>query len=893
MTLLKGLLSGFFGPLRTPDRSRARLALGVAALWAPGAVVLIDQPWAAQAGWLGWCVACGVWLIRSGATSQALEPSPPPADDTAELLHELPMPACICSLPDGGMRVLNAALATMANETADALRGRSIVEFCQTAEDRSRVVEVLAQGRGTDDVELPLRRHDGSVRWVSAATRPLSHQGQPALLVICHDITGHKQAERSLAASEERFRVLLGALSEAVVLYDAQARVLTSNRSAESCAWLDAAHAGLPGGSDEFTLCDEQGRSLARDMHPVIRSLADGLPARDVVIGAESASGQMRWLTVNTQPLFHAGSKRPYAVVASYSDLTARIRAERALRASEQRYALALRGMNEGLAEWITGSDRMYVSPRLSQIMGYDAGGRRMRVREFVAGIHPQDRKAWSAMVASHLRGRSDHFQQELRMRHADGGYRWFLLRGVAQRDASGRSSRVVGTVADITLRKRLEEVDVAERELLSLIAAAMPLTEVMSRFARLVSGLLNEDSICAVLTLAPDTGSVIDVVGANLPPALADWLRSRAGTDDGGLLATLRGRRPLLCEDVTASPELAGCSTLFAAEGLRALWALPLAAQDGAVLGGLIILHPQAWRPGRADENVIERLVDIAQLALERAGAERQVRELNESLERRVAERTTLLEQANSELEAFSYSVSHDLRSPLRAINGFAHLLAEHAGAVLDDEGRDMLERIQRGASRMGLLIDDILHFSRVSRVDMAHSEINLDALAANVIADLAEQYPAASVELSPLGHASGDQSMLRQVFVNLIGNALKFSSRSPQPRVEVFVERRRGIAAICVRDNGVGFDPAYADRLFGVFQRMHGAEEFPGTGVGLAIVKRIVERHGGVIGVEAAPGRGAAFRFTLASFRPFDQADLMPDGEAGEGRAVPRTGT
>lgn len=894
MTLLKGLLSGFFGPLRTPDRSRARLALGVAALWAPGALVLIDQPWAAQAGWLGWCVACGIWLLRSGSTSQAIVPSPPPADDTAALLHELPMPACICSLPDGGMRVLNAALATMANESPDALRGRSIAEFCQTAEDRSRVVEVLAQGRGTDDVELPLRRHDGSVRWVSAATRPLSHQGQPALLVICHDITGHKQAERSLAASEERFRVLLGALSEAVVLYDAQARVLTSNRSAESCAWLDAAHAGLPGGSDEFTLCDEQGRSLARDMHPVIRSLADGLPARDVVIGAESASGQMRWLTVNTQPLFHAGSKRPYAVVASYSDLTARIRAERALRASEQRYALALRGMNEGLAEWITGSDRMYVSPRLSQIMGYDAGGRRMRVREFVAGIHPHDRKAWSAMVASHLKGRSDHFQQELRMRHADGGYRWFLLRGVAQRDASGRSSRVVGTVADITLRKRLEEVDVAERELLSLIAAAMPLTEVMSRFARLVSGLLNESAICALLTLAPDTGSVVDVVGANLPPALADWLRSPAGTgDDGRLIAALRGRRPLLCEDVQTSPELAGCSRLFAAEGLRALWALPLAAQDGAVLGGLIILHPQAWRPGRADENVIERLVDIAQLALERARAERQVRELNESLERRVAERTTLLEQANSELEAFSYSVSHDLRSPLRAINGFAHLLAEHAGAVLDDEGRDMLERIQRGASRMGLLIDDILHFSRVSRVDMAHSEINLDTLAANVVADLAEQYPVASVELSPLGHASGDQSMLRQVFVNLIGNALKFSSRSPQPRVEVFVERRRGIAAICVRDNGVGFDTAYADRLFGVFQRMHGAEEFPGTGVGLAIVKRIVERHGGVIGVEAAPGRGATFRFTLAGFRPFDQADAVPADAPARTGTVPRTGT
>ncbi|WP_430432928.1 sensor histidine kinase [Methyloversatilis sp.] len=133
----------------------------------------------------------------------------------------------------------------------------------------------------------------------------------------------------------------------------------------------------------------------------------------------------------------------------------------------------------------------------------------------------------------------------------------------------------------------------------------------------------------------------------------------------------------------------------------------------------------------------------------------------------------------------------------------------------------------------------------------------------------------------------------MLRQVFVNLIGNALKFSSRSPQPRVEVFVESRRGIAAICVRDNGVGFDPAYADRLFGVFQRMHGAEEFPGTGVGLAIVKRIVERHGGVIGVEAAPGRGATFRFTLAGFRPFDQADAVPADAPARTGTVPRTGT
>lgn len=882
----KGLLSRFVSPVPISTAI-------VAALWIPGLLLLpTPDAWVAT-GWSLWCGLCGC-VLAAGLRRRDARSDGAPGDDADKsfaALRELPLPACLCTLPQGTIRVANAALSALADEPVESLCGRSVVEYCLTSEDRNRVVDLLLQGAGVDAVELPLRRRDGTVRWVSAAARPTVFRGQPALLVICHDITGHRQAQSSLAASEKRFRVLLGALSEAVVLYDALGRVLTSNRTTGSCAWLDAAHAGLPGGRNDFRLCDEQGRPLAPGMHPVIRSLSDGQPARDVVIGAEDAAGQMRWLTVNTQPLVHSGALHPYAVVASYSDLTARIRAERALRASEQRYALALRGMNEGLAEWLIGSDSMYVSPRLSQIMGYEAGGRRIRVRDFVAGIHPEDRRAWSATVAGHLRGRTDHFQQELRMRHADGRYRWFQLRGVAQRDGAGRSSKVVGTVADVTLRKRLEEVDVAERELLSLIATGTPLPEFMLRLAALVSRLLDEGALCAVLVLDPDSGRVTDLLGASLPEALGRMLRQPApGSPHEHMIDALRGRRPVLYEG-SMYPE--GPDGPPDAHAWCSLWVLPLVVQDGTVPGGLVVLHAQPWRPGRSEESVVERMSDIARFALERARAERKLHEMNESLERRVAERTGMLEQANSELEAFSYSVSHDLRSPLRAINGFAHLLLEHAGEQLDAEGRDMLERIQRGASRMGLLIDDILHFSRVSRIDMAHAVVDLDALAASVVADLSEQYPSACVELSPLGHASGDQSMLRQVFVNLIGNALKFSSRSAQPRVEIFVERRRGVAAICVRDNGVGFDPAYAERLFGVFQRLHGAEEFPGTGVGLAIVKRIVERHGGVVGVESRPARGATFRFTLASFRPFDQVEALPAGETAPGEEIPRTGT
>ena len=901
MTLPQGHLSRLSGLSCHGGRRLAAFVTGVAALWLPGAVLAMPQGVWVQTGWFVWCVACGFWLYRRRPAAVAAPSVAETLPDSAaplrpSLVQPLPMPACIIDLPEGTMCEVNDSFARLLDESAGTLADRSFVGFCLTPQDKLRISQLLADGRGADGLELPLRRRDGSVRWVSAAARPVDPDAPRQMLLIAHDITAQMQVQRSLTASEERFRVLLGALSEAVVLYDAKGGMLTSNRTSEDCSWLDAAHACLRDGQTEARLYDEHGHALARAMHPVTRSLADGLPARDVVIGVEDAGAQLRWLNVNTQPLFHAGAARPYAVVASYLDLTARIRAERALRASEQRYALALRGMNEGLAEWITGSDRMYVSPRMSQIMGHDAGGRRMRVRDFVAGIHPADRRAWSALVASHLRGRTDHFQQELRMRHADGGYRWFLLRGVAQRDAAGRSTRVVGTVADVSVRKRLEQIDVAERELLALIAAAAPLADVMSRLAVLVAGLINEDARCAVLTFEPAGGLGVGVTGHALPQALHARLRRLPEEPcRGPVIDRLRNRNTLLYEDLLSEPELENCREPLLADGLRALWAQPLVAQDGTVLGCLAILHDRPWRPGRADENTVERLVEIAQFALERARAERQVHELNETLERRVAERTAMLEQANGELEAFSYSVSHDLRSPLRAINGFAHLLAEQAAPVLDDEGRDMLERIQRGASRMGLLIDDILHFSRVSRVDMLCTDVDLDALVQAVVHDLAEQYPAACIQLSPLGRVSGDPAMLRQMFVNLIGNALKFSSRNTQPVVDIFVDRTSVPTALCVRDNGVGFDPAYADRLFGVFQRMHGAEEFPGTGVGLAIVKRIVERHGGQIRAESAPGRGATFRFTLDSMKTVDQADsAMTTASTRPGaRSVPRTGT
>jgi PAS domain S-box-containing protein len=286
------------------------------------------------------------------------------------------------------------------------------------------------------------------------------------------------------------------------------------------------------------------------------------------------------------------------------------------------------------------------------------------------------------------------------------------------------------------------------------------------------------------------------------------------------------------------------------------------LVAKDGreipVVESGAIVYDQQ---------NRISGVVLVFHDITSRKETEEQIRKLNAELENRVEERTEQLKKTNKELEAFTYSVSHDLRAPLRAIDGFSAMLEIDYKNSLDDEGRRLIHVVRQNAQKMGILIDELLTFSRLGRARMNHTTIDMKEMADSVIEELtlADKGKNMEIKVEDLLPVKGDPGMMRQVWINLISNALKFSQRKAEIKISISSSKETGRIVYCIQDNGAGFDMKYYDKLFGVFQRLHSEKEFEGTGVGLAIVQQVVVRHGGTIWADGKIHLGATFCFSL----------------------------
>jgi len=323
---------------------------------------------------------------------------------------------------------------------------------------------------------------------------------------------------------------------------------------------------------------------------------------------------------------------------------------------------------------------------------------------------------------------------------------------------------------------------------------------------------------------------------------------------------------QPILVPAPEREPSITRLMPLLREEGIASLAFIPIAHQ-GRLLGKFTLYFNVAHEMAAHEVRLALTVAEYLALALSRQRAVEEIRSLNAELEDRVQCRTRELAEANREMEAFCYSVSHDLRAPLRALDGFSRILLEDAGHLLDGADKDNLRRIIAASGRMGFLMDDLLRLSRIGRAGMRPAETDLGGLAGEIVGRLRNETPGrrATIRIEAGLTAWADAGLMRIVLENLLGNAWKYTRNSADAHIEFGRREEHDKPVFFVRDNGAGFDMRYATKLFSPFQRVHSPDEFEGNGIGLAIAQRIVHRHGGRIRAESEPGRGSTFSFTL----------------------------
>lgn len=450
------------------------------------------------------------------------------------------------------------------------------------------------------------------------------------------------------------------------------------------------------------------------------------------------------------------------------------------------------------------------------------------------------------------------------------GGERQVSVSYVPDVHSDGTIAGFYALMVDMTDRKRTEQLlrdrtlqQTAVAELGRYALAGVDLNALLSEAVRRVASTLGVE-YCSVLELRPGGEELLLCAGIGWKEGYVG--RARVGVDvNSQAHYTLSVDKPVLVDDLPEETRFRGPALLLE-HGVVSEVSVVIPGDEAPF--GVLGAHTSTRRQFTPEEaSFLEAMAHILADAVEQKRADKKIRKMYLSLEHRVAERTAELEAANSELEAFTYSVSHDLKQPLRAIDGYARMLHENSVDRLDAQGRRQLDRIRTATAQMARLIEDLLAISRVGRAELQPGVIDTAELVKTVYEELKSEAAERRIELRvhSLPPIQGDRTLIRQVFVNLLSNAIKFTGTRDTAIIEAGCRAEGYEDIYYVKDNGAGFDMAYAGKLFGVFQRLHYADEFPGTGVGLAIVKRIVERHGGRVWAEGKVDEGATFYFAL----------------------------
>lgn len=788
----------------------------------------------------------------------------------------------------GRVQLVNRALAAQFGYAPGELIGQPLARLHVDARLESRAA--------FQALTTPYRRADGTVFSGEAQRSEVVGAGGEVLglLEVVRDVTERLEAERAVQAGERRSRAVLDAIPHVLWVSDSQGRVTYVNaQHRERLGHQLGQQPGHQPGHAQGSASPADQAGVRGRVHPEDRPVylqmwedayASGERAQSEVRLAVGEGGAYRWFVLRVAPIsVEPGGDGPGRVtewVASATDIHDRLEAEQLAQRNGERYRAVVESMPQIV--WLTDPEGQptYFNRRWDEYVGADRAG-----FGFLSLLHPEDRAEYQARWAAAVRaGRP--FEAEHRLLSKEGRYRTFVTRGLpvhqgsgpagegghaAREGAAGEGTGAEGAVVEwVGTSTDVDDQVYAE-------AAARLLANVSERLSARAEDPLAARGAHYRTALDLITGRLAEGAGLwGTSPALTLLAASRLdpeGVSPAAREATraavrqaLRGEDPVFIQ--------AGESPLLYEIGAAGAVLYPLTGRNGAARGVLGLTYRQA--PTDRDHDLALELakrfataLDNDALRLDAETAQEGMRVLNTSLEERVQQRTLELQDANRELEAFSYSVSHDLRTPLRHIVGFGDLLRKDAAAAggLTPKSERYLSVITDAAGRMSRLIDDLLEFSRMGRQELRRGPVDLGGVVREVWASLEPDRAGRDVtlEVGPLPTVQGDAALLTQVFANLLSNALKYSRTREHARISLSAQQGEREVTVTVRDNGVGFDPRYTDKLFGVFQRLHRAEEFEGTGIGLANVRRIVTRHGGRVQAEAVPGEGATFRITL----------------------------
>jgi len=726
------------------------------------------------------------------------------------------------------------------NQAAERIIGLPLAEIIGAAGFTSLLPCVHADGTPLNAVEerptrvsvrtgkpltgqiVGIERPGGSYTWLSVNTAFLRQPGSSdwyGLVSTISDITAQRNAQSALRESEMRFRQTFELAASGIAHVDLNGRFLRVNRSL--CAML---------GRPERDLI---GRSVKEVSHPEDRDLTDGQRSRVRAGEVDVARFEKRYLHADGRTLWvnlavalaRASDSSPLYEIAIFDDITTRKETEARLRESEERYRRTFELAGSGIAH--IGPDRRFlrVNRRLCEILGYPEEELVGRAGRDIS--HPDDLDRINALRPDLYSGRSEAVHVEKRYIRKDGSVVWVAFSMTLERDAAGRPLHEIAIFDDITERKQAE-------------AAVRQSEERFRSLTQLSSDWYwEQDENFGLTHMSGEMGRRTGLDAATYighkrwdEPALnlgeADWARHRAQLERHEPFRDFEMLRP------TADGQGRWIS----------LSGEPVFDEAGRFTG---------YRGVGSD-------------ITDRKRAEAELKRAHDELATKARE----LERSNAELEQFAYVASHDLQEPLRMVSSYTQLIQRRYGGRLDGEAKEFMSYIVDGAARMKQLIEDLLAYSRVGTKGKEFRPVALEAPLKRAITNLraAIEESGAAVTWDPLPSVEADEAQLAQLFQNLLGNALKFRGPSV-PRVHVGAVERESEWQIQVADNGIGIEPQYFERIFMVFQRLHAMGDYPGTGIGLAICRKVVERHGGRIWVESKLGEGSRFIFTLPKRR------------------------